>query len=252
MLYEYKKDFDTPYTSIDRSGKLGLVESMDLNQDMVTGFFGSIGSDNRILRRNDNAAWIYTRTKVLIRELPFWNTRTQARAFVSAMSPIRLSVEVQLTDTAARLQFAARTEMCAIDFSGRRLRKIDSLTFPKDLETGSSLFEEGFSKMTAEFTGDDLALQEKVYASDTDFTRHTNNTHYVKFLMNTFDTEFYDTKTVTDFEIQFARETAENAVLKIYRKKTGDHEFSFLIENGGETVVKALMRYSDGTRVWGE
>lgn len=250
MIYEYKKSFNTPYTSIDRSGKLGLVESMDLNQDMITEFYGSIGSDNKILRQNDNAAWIYTRTKMVIKELPFWNTKTEAKSYISALSPIRMSAEVQLNDESGKLLFAAKTEMCAIDFVERKIRKVDTLTFPKDLEASPTLIEEGFGKLAADFTEDDFVLEEKVYASDTDFTHHTNNTHYVKFLMNTFDTDFYDTKSITDFEIQFAKESAENDILRIYKKATAENEFAFQIKRGDEVIVKAFMRYSNQAQNW--
>lgn len=252
MFYEYKKDFDTCYTSIDRSGKLGLVESMDINQDMITEFFGSVGSDNRILRKNNNAAWIYTRTKMHIEELPFWNTKTHARTFVSAKSPIRFELETQLCDDRAKLLFVAKTEMCAIDFVQRKIKKISELTFPADLETGESLISEAFSKLKAEFTDDERVLSEKVYASDTDFTHHTNNTRYVKYLMNTFDSAFYDTKTITDFEIQFAKESTEGAVLDIFKKESEDKTFDFQIRSGSDVIAKALMKYSDEARTWQE
>lgn len=104
MKYTYTKDFNTAYSSIDRSGRLGLVEFMNLNQDMITEFFGSIGSDNATLRTKNNAAWIYTRTKVKIIELPFWNTKTKAVSFVSSMSPIRVEIETDLYDESDKLR----------------------------------------------------------------------------------------------------------------------------------------------------
>lgn len=250
MKYSYSKNYDTSYSFIDRSGRLGLVELMNLNQDMITEFFGSIGSDNAILRAKNNAAWIYTRTKVKMNELPFWNTKTKAVTFVSAMSPIRLEIETDLFDENENLLFAAKTEMCAIDFVERKIRKIDTLEFPKDMEVSASNITEPYAKMRTEFEPSDLIYTQKVFASDTDFTNHTNNARYVKFLMNTFDANFYEQKTITDFEIQFAKESNEGNVLDILKKESADHEFSFSIKNGDEVVVKAVMIYNDVSRVW--
>lgn len=252
MKYEYTKSFNTSYTTIDRSGKLGLVELMNLNQDMITEFFGSVGSDNKILRQQNNAAWIYTRTKVSLKELPFWNTKTHAKTFISGKSPIRLEVETDLFDENENLLFAAKTEMCAIDFVERKIRKIDTLIFPQDLEVSESLIQEPFARMKTEFESSDLVYSQKVYASDTDFTNHTNNARYVKYLMNTFDSKFYEEKTVTDFEIQFAKESTEGDELTIWKKETAEREFSFQIMKADEAVVKAVLKYSDEARLWNE
>lgn len=252
MKYEYTKSFNTSYSTIDRSGKLGLVELMNLNQDMITEFFGSVGSDNKILRQNDNAAWIYTRTKVALKEMPFWNTKTHAKTFVSGKSPIRLEVETDLFDENEKLIFAAKTEMCAIDFVERKIRKIDTLTFPQDLEVSESMITEPFGRLKTEFEASDFVYGQKVFASDTDFTCHTNNARYVKYLMNTFDFRFYEEKSITDFEILFAKESTEGDELTIWKKQTAEKEFSFQILKTDEAVVKAVLKYSDEARCWNE
>ncbi len=249
MKYTYTKNYDTPYSDVDRSGKLGLWELMNLNQDMITGFYGSVGSDNVILKAKSNSAWIYTRTKIKINELPFWNTKTKAVAYITSMSPIRMEIETDLSDEDNNLLFVAKTEMCAIDLCERKIRKIDTLEFPKDVEVEQSGIIEPFAKMRTEFETSDLAYTQKVFASDTDFSKHTNNASYVKFLMNTFSSEFYEEKSVSGFEIQFAKESKEGDLLEVFRKQTESHEISFLIKNGDDTVVKALLHYTDTARV---
>lgn len=245
MKYEYKKEFNTPYSSVDRSGYLGLVESMNINQDMITEFLGYLKSDNKTLRATDNAAWVYTRTKLHSAKRAFWNTKTCAKSFVSSKSAIKLDIETDLRDDSGDVVFVAKTEMCAIDFSERKLRKIDSLSFPKDLEVQESGIGRAYSKLNCEFTENDFCFETKVFASDTDFTHHTNNAHYTKYLMNTFSSDFYDTKVITDFEIQFSKETVENDIVRIYKKQTAENEFSFLIKCNEIVIVKALLKYSD-------
>ncbi|MCQ2516646.1 MAG: thioesterase [Saccharofermentans sp.] len=243
MQYTYTKNFNTSYSSIDRTGKLGLVELMSLNQEMITEFYGSVGSDNLILREKCNAAWLYTRTKVKVISLPTWNTKTKAVAYITSMSPIRMEIEVDLVDEEGNFLFVAKTEMCAIDFEQRKLRKIDTLEFPQDAETMPSNLPEAFAKNRTQFDATDLSYSQKVYASDTDFTDHTNNVRYVKFLMNTFDTSFYDENQITGFEIQFAKESKQDDILDIYRKETSGNEYSFLINKGDEAIIKAVINY---------
>lgn len=243
MKYIYSRDYTITYSYVDRTGRLGILEFLNINQDMITSFCGYIGSDNPTIKAKNNAAWLYTRIKVKVNELPFWNTKTKAVAFVTSKSPIRMTVETNLFNENDELLVVARTEMCVIDLELRKIRKIDSVEFPSDLEVMDSNFEEGFSKMNDEFTSQDLIYSQKVFASDTDFTHHTNNVRYVKFIMNTFEESFYDEKKVKGFEIQYAKETRANDSLDVLRKETSDTEYSFLIKTGDEAAVKAKLWY---------
>lgn len=244
MNYTYTKEYNTSYSYIDCTGCLGLVEFMNLNQDMITEFCGLIGSDNATLRQKNNAAWIYTGTKVVrVDELPFWNTKTKAVTFVCSRSPIRIELETDLYDENDKLLIAAKTEMCAIDLGTRKIRKIDSLEFPSDLEVVKTNMDGTFSKINTEFDDADKVYMQEVYAGDTDFTRHTNNVRYVSFIMNTFDSFFYDEMTIRCFEIRFAKESKEKDNLAVYKKKNADGGYDFVIKKEDEVVVKARMSF---------
>lgn len=242
MRYTYSKNYNTSYSYVDRTGRLGLVEFLNMNQDMITEFYGSVGSDNLILREKNNAAWIYTRIRIeTVGSLPFWNQKTKAVTFVCAKSAIRMELETDLYDENDNLLVVAKTEMYAIDFGTRKLRRIDTLEFPKDLEVMETNMPEGFSRLNTEFEVADMAYMQKVYAIDTDFTDHTNNVRYVKFIMNTFDSKFFVEKTIKGFEIQFVRESKDGDTLSIFAKNTGENEYSYLIQKADEAVVKAKL-----------
>lgn len=161
------------------------------------------------------------------------------------ISPIRLDVETDFLDEQNNLLFAAKTEMCAIDFTERKIRKIDTLEFPKDLETGHSNFNEPYAKMKTEFEAADMIYSQRVFASDVDFTEHTNNVRYVKFLMNTLDKEFYTHKKATGFEIQFLKESRDGDILDAFRKETNEQECSFEIRKADECIIKAVLNYTE-------
>ena len=169
------------------------------------------------------------------------NAKTRAVTYVSSMSAIRLELATDLYDEKGNLIIAAKTEMCAIDFDLRKIRKIDTLEFPRDLEVVESPITEGFSKLNVDFDSSDMAYSQKIFASDTDYSQHTNNVRYIKYIMNTFDSRFYDEKFIQGFEIQFAKESRDGDVLEVYKKNTGDNEYSFYIKNQDETVIKARL-----------
>lgn len=64
MKIEYEREYQVNYTEVDQNLKLALVDSITLQQNMGTEYFESFKSDNVILRNQNNAAWVVSKTKV--------------------------------------------------------------------------------------------------------------------------------------------------------------------------------------------
>lgn len=241
MIYNYDRDFLTSYSLLDRSERLGLAESMDLNQDSVTEFFRTMGTDNITIKKSDNSAWVFTNVRLHFDESPHWLTKGHIHTFVSKLSPVRITVETVVTEEGERPLFNAKTQLCPINLVTRKVVAISSVSFPGDVEAEPSIMPAPFSRITDEFSGEELVLEETVRPSDTDFTHHTNNTRYVRFIADTFSREFLDGGNVSDFDIQFLKETRDGDKVSVYRKTAGENETRFMISCDGAPVVKAAM-----------
>lgn len=239
----YHKNINVSYTCVDRSARMGLAECLAFNQDMLTEYCGMLGTDNIVLKEKNNAAWIYTRTKFCAKRLPGWNEKLHGECYITNWSPVRIEIETCVSDERGEKILLYRTQMCAIDLGDRSLRKIDSVEFPGNLPKAASEYPDRYGKLTAGFSDEDFVYSAKVFASDTDFTRHTNNVRYAKFLCNTLGGSFYDSCTVCGFEIQYLKESREGDELGVYRKETSPGEYSFLIKCGDAEVVRAVLFY---------
>lgn len=62
--------------------------------------------------------------------------------------------------------------------------------------------------------------EQKVFSADIDYSRHTNNAVYVKYIANTLSCEFLDKNKITDFEIHYINESKEGQNLRVYKKYT--------------------------------
>lgn len=62
--------------------------------------------------------------------------------------------------------------------------------------------------------------------------------------MNTFNSEFYDTKKITDFEIIFSKESVAGDNLKIFKKESAAGEFCFEILKDTDVNARAVLKYS--------
>ena len=242
MENKYKRKFFIGYTNCDRKISLSLLDSFYLIQDMMTEYFGFLKSDNIILKRENNAIWVLTKTKVHFNNLPVWRDVVEGTVFTTNIKPIRVGTETQFKDKDNNILFYANQETCAIDLDDRKIKKISTVNYPKDLEILEGINKEKYLKLNDEFTIDDKVSEQIVHSTDIDFSHHTTNVSYIRFILNSLSSEFLDNCKVTDFEIHYINETKEGQKLEIYRKLK-DTDVDFLIKENDREIVRANLKY---------
>ena len=102
---------------------------------------------------------------------------------------------------------------------------------------------EPFLKLTDNFLENDLVYKQKVFLTDIDYSRHTNNVSYVKFIINTLSSEFIDKYIIIDFEIHYINESKEGQILSIYKQEKED-SMEFFIKKDEREIVRANLIYN--------
>ena len=243
MENDYKRKFFVSYTNADRNIKLSALDSIAFTQDMMTEYFGFLKSDSIILKNENNAIWVLTKTKVHFNKYPTWRDIIEGKVFTVDVKPIRVETEIQFKDENGDILFYANQESCAIDLTDRKIRKINTVNYPTNLETKKGINKEKYLRLKEEFSEEDKVYEQKIYSSDIDFSYHTNNVVYVRYIFNTMSCEFLDQCQITDFEIHYINETREGQTLKIY-KKLKEQEIEFLIKEEEREIVRASLKYT--------
>ncbi len=244
MKYEYKKEYQINYTELDQNLELGVFSAIILQQNMGTEYFGTLKSDNIILKNENNAIWVVSKTKVHFNKYPTWRDIVYGRTYTTKLKPIRVEMETTFTNEKGENLFVTKQESCAIDLNTRKIRKIDTVNYPKDMEIEENTLVEPFLKLNESFSENDFVYEQKIFSTDIDFSRHTNNASYVKFILNTLSCQFLDKNKVTDFEIHYINESGEGQKLKIYKKEK-DNIIEFLIKEKetNKEIVRAFLKY---------
>lgn len=242
MENEYKRRFFVGYTNADRNINLSLLSAISLVQDMMTEYFGFLKSDNIILKKENNAIWVLTKTKIHFNKYPSWRELIEGTVFTTDIKPIRVSTEVDFKNENNEILFYAKQESCAIDLTDRKIRKISSVNYPAEVQTKKGCDNVPYLKLKEEFAEEDKIYEQIIYSSDIDFSYHTNNVMYVRYILNSLSCEFLDNCKITDFEIHYINESKEGQKLKVYRK-IKDTEVDFLIKEGEREIVRANLKY---------
>lgn len=242
MKYEYNYERNVEYSECDRNCRLGLLSIMNIAQDTATTYYGTMKTDNITLRKQNNAAWVYTKMKVHIINIPEWNEEMYIRAYTTLHSRVKTSIEIVIKDKHDNTLIYVEQESCPIDLTNRKIRKLDTISYPSDIEDEERELEESFERMNWKYDEYDYFYKQLVQPSDIDFTNHTNNTMYVKYMMNSINTDFWLNKQITDFEIQFLKESKEGEILEIYRKEENGR-INFLLKRNDDEIAKGSLKY---------
>jgi len=242
MKRVYNKDYKISYSEVDKNLKLGLYESFNLAQDTVTEYFESFGGDNIIVKNKDNAVWVVSKAKVHFSKFPSWRDEIKGRCYTTKIKPIRLEIETAFKNIDGEVLFVTNQESCVIDIETRKIRKINTITYPEDMEVEQSLTQGGYLKLDAQFKEDDLAYEQKIYSQDIDYSGHVNNAIYVRYIMNTLSCDFFSQNKITDFEIHYINESKEGQILKIYKKEENKN-IRFLIKKDEKEIIRANLTF---------
>ena len=243
MKYDYKKEFVLHYSEIDSSAKFSLVSCLKYVQNMSTEYFDLMGTDNLTLSTKNNAVWVITKTKVKFIKIPTWKDKIIIRIYSVKVSAIRYNIEVTFEDINGNILIVAKQEYCAMDIESRRARKISTISFPNDLEVEEEKYLDDYRKLRDEFEENEYIYSQKIASQDIDYSKHTNNVVYARFIMNIFSCKYLDKREINDFEIHYLSESREGQELEIYKKDISEKECEFLIKSEGKEITKAFISF---------
>jgi len=240
MKRVYNKDYKISYSEVDQDLKLGVYESFNLAQDTVTEYFESFGGDNIVVKNKDNAVWVVSKAKVHFNKFPLWRDIIKGRCYTTKIKPIRVELETAFKNIDDEVLFVTNQESCVLDIETRKVKKINTITYPNDMEIEQSLTQDGYLKLDTQFAEDDLAYEQKIYSQDIDYSRHVNNAIYVRYIMNALPCDFLSKNKITDFEIHYINESKEGQILKIYKKEENKN-IRFLIKDNEKEIIRANL-----------
>ena len=242
MIKPYEKKHILLPGTINAVNKLGPYEALLLFQDMATVDSYFTGTDYYHLKEQSNAFWIITKSRVHFNREPTLFEEVELRTWPTKPNTIAADRYYSLSGSDGVPAVIGVSEWTMIDIDTRKIRRISSTCYPIDEEHPTeTLFEKPFHRQVSDFTPEELVYTHTVRASDTDMSRHTNNTMYCRFMMDAFPTSFFEENTVTDFEVRYSKESREGDELGIYMREDGKAYHLAVKNSEGTAIVTATL-----------
>jgi len=230
-------------TQTDHNTEVGFLQAVGLMQDNMCEYFKNIHCDGPTLVPSHQCFFVLSKTKLKIVQKPKWLQKIDVKTDISKLTNIRLNVCHNICDEDGNLLIEGLQELCPMDINTRRIRAINSIPFPTDVEINVD-YEKTleFEKFTQELTKENLIDKVVVTTENIDYYGHTNNIEYVKFILSTIPSSEFYKMDVTGFEIHYINESREGEELDIYCRKTPTNYY-FEIKNCESCICKAMLKY---------
>lgn len=212
-------------------------------QDVASRHAMFLGIDDFSLLKNDNALWVISKTKVKINKLPLWNDEISIRTWPMGAEGVRCNRCYQIIKD-NEVYINGITEWVIIDATSRTLRKVETTSYPTDLDwiTEKSI-DEKFMRFKDDFSDEDFVYKRFIRSSDIDVTHHTNNVTYITMLLDTFTVKELEDMVLKDVEVSYLNESFEAETLSIYRKTKDDGYHFSIKKDDGKVVLMAFLSF---------
>ena len=238
----YNKKQLVSISMVGTNGNLSMVGSFQIIQDAITELMGALKIDGGTIRDKYNAIWVFTKTRTKFVKKIGWNKELSITSYISFISNAKIHVNVIIKDVAGGIILFSKTEMCPLDIESQRIRKTSSVGVEESmLEVVDTPIEIAFTR----FTENNLPIVDnvKIKSTNIDFAHHTNNSEYVRLVMDTYSVEELENKSMKEFEIIYANQSFEKDVLDI-KKSSFDSKDLVVIEKNGQPVVKCEIIFN--------
>ncbi len=219
----------------DFNADLSYLGAFQIMEDAVTEFMGDLKIDGLTAKREHNAVWVFSKTKMKFFKNIAWNEEYTVTCFFSQIANATINVDVAVKNGADELCVYTRTEICALDLSTGRIRKVSTVGINDTFQAEDPLTDISFERIDEENLP--AEGQVKIGYTNIDYAVHTNNTEYVRFMLNTYSVEEIKNNPIREMEIVYANQSFEGDVLTIRKGRFGNKDI-FEIRKEDKNIVK--------------
>ena len=213
-------------------GLFGLVESA------ITEGMAVLKIDGLTIKREYNAFWVFTKNRIKILDSALWGDVLTIQSFISNVSVAKLDVDTVLKKADGSVVAYSRCEMCPLDASTGRIKRVSSVGINETVFAEKPLMEVTFEKLD----DSDLQLIDTVTVRSTnvDYSNHCNNVEYLRFILNTYTVAELATAPIKEIEVNYVNQSYEGDALSVYKKTLSNCDL-FSLKKNDQTVIKCVI-----------
>lgn len=221
----FSKNWDINFTQCAPNGYLKYTELCNLLQ-LTASAHSEIGGISFMDMQAFHQAWVLSRMRVEITELPKWGDKVTVVTWINSLENSR-SVRALEMHLNGKKIVGSETFWAVINTQKRRP---ESLALPHDhfeLFPDRKATVQTFSKINIEHEKE-IVFDKTVFLSDLDIVNHANNVKYFEWCLDLMDPKVILKQKIDSFEMNFIKELSLNDKVEIH-ENISDEETIFSI-----------------------
>ena len=209
----YQKSFIVSNNDVDKNYQLKPAAIFRFFQDVALLATESLKVDSISLSKK-NIDWVITRMSVAVKRLPKCDEEIIVHTFPGKDMAMLYPRYFFITDTKGEVIINASSIWALIDNVSRKVivdRDVISKLPPESFDEQLPLPEK-----IAILENKRFVEKRTIHYSDLDFNSHMNNVRYVELLMDTHDSEFYNTHRLSSITLNYMRELKEKEAIEVF------------------------------------
>jgi acyl-CoA thioesterase FadM len=229
----------------DSKLKLSILAADGIVENAVTELMGDLGIDGIVSMERYKAMWLIVKNNIRFVRRPAWREEFTVRCYISKHTAVKLNIDTIVEGNDGVVLIKARTELAAVDLENGKIRKADTVGFTEDM--AHDIVTEGLEFSRFSKTEGVSVDTVTVRSTSLDYCYHTNNIEYVRFMLNTYDSEFFKAHDPEGLEIHYLSQSFEGEKLDIEQLKEEDGDL-FRIRRDGSEITSCRLSWHDAEK----
>ena len=209
----YQKSFIVSNNDVDKYFRLKIPAIFRYFQDVALLATESKGVDSISLSKK-NIDWVITRMSVQVKRLPKCDEEITVCTHPGKDMAMLYPRYFYIMDAKGEIIVSSSSIWALIDNSTRKVivdRDVIAKLPPETYDCQPDLPEKIIAPENERFIE-----KRTIHYSDLDFNSHMNNVRYVELLMDTHDSEFYDSHRLSSITLNYMRECKEKEAIEVF------------------------------------
>ena len=224
----YKEKYYVKSSEVDIHQSLKLSSLLKILQDLATegSKILNAGTDKTL---DKGYLWVFSKLQISINRLPRYEETINLSTYPNEMMHFIYPRTFEIKDLEDNMLVKATSMWCLIDTNTRKI------VLPSETGVGvkSDIKADPISKIITQ----DVRLVESrvVKYTDLDLNKHLNNTRYLDYICDLYDSKFFMDHKIGKINIAFHQEVREGEVVDIYASSDNNY---FLFKVNDKTVFE--------------
>jgi medium-chain acyl-[acyl-carrier-protein] hydrolase len=199
----FSKDWEINFTQCLPNGFLKYTDLCNILQ-LTAAAHSEVGGINFSDMQEFNQAWVLSRMRVEIDELPKWKDIVTIKTWINTLENSRSVRALELYVNGKKM-VGCETFWAVFN---TKIRRPEALALPFEhfeLYPEDKATQKPFSKINFN-NGNELVFEKNVALSDLDIVNHVNNVKYLEWCLDFLDVELIYNQKIESFEMNFLKE----------------------------------------------